>query len=115
MSSSPGVLMPAHSSAPRTTGASVALVDERGSARAVLAPCLLFHPLQTGVVVGKLVQMRECDLAGHELIVTGHVRCHVLQPVLELDIHPHPKLLYVERRRRPIDPEPLADEPGFVR
>jgi len=33
--------------------------------------------------------------------------------VLELDVHPHPELLDVERRRRPVDPDLLADAPSL--
>jgi len=34
--------------------------------------------------------------------------------MLELDVQPTPKLVDVERRRGPVDPDLLADAPRFI-
>ena len=59
---------------------------------------LPLHGLEPGVVVGKLVQVCECDLAGGDGIVPGDVGGRIVNPVLELDAEPGPELLDVERR-----------------
>ena len=48
------------------------------------------------------------DLRRHGCVVIGDVGLEIPGAMLELDIHPHPKLLDVERRRYPVDPDPLA-------
>jgi hypothetical protein len=54
------------------------------------------------------------DLAGRDRIVTGHVRRRIMKAVLELDVHPPPELVDVERRRVPVDPDLLTDPPRFL-
>ena len=49
------------------------------------------------------------DLAGRDRIVVGHIRTEVVKSVLELDVHPAPKLVDVEPGRGPVDPDLFAD------
>jgi len=78
----------------------------------VVSPIALglgLHPRKPRVVIGKLVQMRSCDLAGRDFVVVADVRRRVSPPVLELDLQRHAELLNIEARRLPIDPYPLAN------
>src|SRR6266540_7341739 len=58
--------------------------------------------------------MSEGDLPGHNWIVVGHVREQVVESVLELDLHASPKLLDIERRRRPVDADLFANLPRLL-
>jgi hypothetical protein len=80
----------------------------------VLALGVLFHPLEPRVVVRELVQVRERDLPRYERVVVRDVRQEVVESVLELDIHATAKLVDVEGRTRPVDPDLLADSARLV-
>lgn len=56
--------------------------------------------------------MGESDLPGQDGVVTGHIRRGVAEPMLQLDVHPHSELLYVESA--PIDAEFVTDFFGLV-
>ena len=58
---------------------------------------LLLHPIKTGVVVGKLVQVGERDLSRDHGVIVGDIRQRIAETVLQLDVHSHPELLDVER------------------
>ena len=75
---------------------------------------LLLHPLKPGVVVRELVQVRERDLPRCDGIVVGDVRRGVVEAMLELDVEPATELLDIERRRRPVDADLLADPSGLI-
>src|SRR6266704_1255207 len=72
------------------------------------------HRPQPGVVVGDLLQVRPGDLAGHQLVVVGHVRLGIVGTVLQLDDEADQELAGVKRRVRPIDADPLADRAGVL-
>src|SRR5262249_61898131 len=80
-----------------------------GGSAAPVAVRSLLHALEAGVVVGELVQVRPRDPAGDVRIVVRHVRPRIVAAVLELDVHPGPELVDVERRRLPVDSDLLAD------
>src|SRR6266511_2265494 len=80
-----------------------------------VAASLFLHPLESRVVVRELAQVSERDLPRHERIVVGHVGEAVVEPVLELHVHPHPELLDVEGRRGPVDADLLTDPAGLLR
>jgi hypothetical protein len=80
----------------------------------VLALGLLLHPLEPCVVVGKLVQVGERELARHDRIVIGQVRSRLVATVLEFDVHPVAELLEVEGSRVPVDAALGAYAPGIV-
>lgn len=46
----------------------------RLSGSAVLALRFLLHAIEPRVVVGELVEVRQCDLASHDRVVAGDVR-----------------------------------------
>src|SRR5262249_25170677 len=48
-------------------------------------------------------------------VVVGDVGVGIVRSVLELDIHPHPKLLDVEWGSRPVDADPSASGAGLLR
>ena len=73
-----------------------------------------FHLRKTGVVVRELVEMRPRDLRRHGDIVTGHIRLRIPRAMLELDVHPLPELLQIERRSAPVDADPLARSAGLI-
>src|SRR5437763_1577681 len=79
-----------------------------------LALRLLLHPFEPDVVVRKLVQVGERDLAGDERVVVGDVGEEVVEPVLELDLHASPELVDVEWRARPVDPDLLPNRSRLV-
>jgi Binding-protein-dependent transport system inner membrane component len=58
--------------------------------------------------------MSKCDLPRDDGIGIGDVRHQVVESVLELDVHPDPKLLDVKRSIGPIDTDLLADPPSLV-
>src|SRR5690349_6336181 len=68
------------------------------SSEPVVALRLFLHRLEARVVVGKLVQMCERDLAGCRRVIAGHVGPRVVTSMLELDVEVRPKLLEVVRR-----------------
>src|SRR6187200_1529404 len=70
----------------------------RPSGDAVVSLRLLLHRLEARVVVGKLVQMGQGDLAGRRGVVAGDVGLRVMSAVLELDVEAGPELLDIERR-----------------
>ncbi len=82
-----------------------------GRLAAVLSLGVFLHPFEPGVVVRKLVEVRQRDLAGHDGIIMRDVRHRIVNAVLELHVHPHSELLGVERRRVP---DLLADASGLV-
>jgi hypothetical protein len=51
----------------------------------------------------------ECNLAGQDRVVTGHVRLRVMGAMLELDVHAEAKLLQV--KAVPVDPDLVANAP----
>ena len=61
------------------------------------------------------MQMSQGDLAGDELIVTGHIGLRIPQPVLKLDAQSHSKLFDVKFRCGPVDPDLLADPTSVLR
>jgi len=67
------------------------------------------HLREARVIVRKLVQMRERDLARRDLVVVRDVCRGVVTAVLELHREAHPKLLDVESRGVPVDANRLAD------
>jgi hypothetical protein len=75
---------------------------------------LFLHSLQPAVVVGKLVQVSQCDLAGDERVVARDVRGGIVEPVLELDVHSPPELVDVEgavAQSMPIRSRPAVPPP----
>jgi hypothetical protein len=54
------------------------------------------------------------DLAGGALVVVADVGRGIAASVLELYLKTLPKLLNVESRRTPVDPDVLADAPRVV-
>ena len=68
-----------------------------------------FHLRETAVIVGKLVQVRERDLARRDLIIVTYIGGGVATAVLELDFEPHPELSEVEPRSGPVDSDRLAN------
>jgi hypothetical protein len=75
---------------------------------------LFLHPLEARVVVGELVEVCEGDLSGHPRVIVRDIGCGVVKPVFELHVHSGPKLLDVERRQVPVDPDLLADPASFL-
>ena len=64
-----------------------------------MVPLRLFlHRLEPSVVVGKLVQVGEGDLAGDRWVIAGYVGGRIVSAVFELDAEPGPELLDLERR-----------------
>ena len=52
---------------------------------------------------------RERDLSRRYRLVVADVRRRIAEPVLVLDVHAHPELLDVQRRRLPVDSDLSAD------
>ena len=69
------------------------------AALAVVCVSLLFHLAQPGVVVGKLIEVSEGDLAGENRVVVSDVRGGVVEAVFELHVHAGTELLNIERCR----------------
>jgi len=59
--------------------------------------------------------MRQRDLAGHVLVIIADVGRRIATPMLKFDPETHPKLLDIELRAVPIDPDPLADPARVIR
>jgi len=58
--------------------------------------------------------VRPGDLRRHGDVVIGHIGLRVTRAVLELDVHPLPELLEIERRSVPVDAERLARGAGLI-
>jgi hypothetical protein len=69
---------------------------------------------ETGVVVGELVQVRQCDLPGRDLVVVADVRLSVAEALLELDFEAFAELREVKPRGSPVDADRLADRARLV-
>src|SRR5205823_8217078 len=79
---------------------------------ALLSPIALgfpFHPPEALVVVGKLLHVRERDLAGEDRVVSGDVRLRIVRTMFELNIHAGAELLEVVAA--PVDADRVADTP----
>src|ERR1035441_4496290 len=85
-------------------------VAGRGAVRLRLG----FHLRKARVVVRELVEVRPRDLRRHGDIVIGHIRLRITRAVLELDVHPLPELLEIERRSVPVDADPFARGAGII-
>src|SRR5271169_763717 len=96
----------------RTAISGAASVTRRGAVRLRLRFC--FHLRKAGVIVRELVEVRPGDLRRHGDIVTGHIRLRITRAVLELDVHPLPELLEIERRSVPVNADPLARGAGLT-
>jgi hypothetical protein len=72
------------------------------------------HLREAGVVIGELVQVRERDLSGRDLVVIADVRLRVTDAMLELNLEALLELRNVKSRCRPVDPDRLADRARLV-
>ena len=89
-----------------------ASVTRRGAVRLRLR--LGFHLRKASVIVRELVEVRPGDLRRHGDVVIGHIGLRIARAVLELDVHPFPELLQIERRRVPVNADPLARGAGLI-
>ena len=69
---------------------------------------LLLLLLEPCVLVRKLAQVGDRDLARDQRVVVAHVREEVVATVFEFDIESAPELFDIERCCGPVDPERIC-------
>src|SRR5659263_248916 len=79
------------------------------SAATMASPGLFLHLSQTDVVVRELIEMGQRDLTRDDRVVVGDVGGEIVDPVLELHIHPGLEFCDLEWSGRPVNADLLAD------